>query len=84
MPKVAGSGHATVLTPKQSDLIIDVAPSPDHREIWSIQRFVGSQIQETLFLSWNSIHEERISFQKKITKTKETREPLMDPRLNNN
>ena len=83
MPKVAGSGQATVLTPKQLDLLIDAAPSPEHRAIWSIQRFVGSRIQETLFLSWNCIHEERITFQKKTTKTKETREPLMDPRLKN-
>ena len=81
MPKTNGEGQATTLDPQQLDLLLDSAPSPEHRAIWSIQRFTGSRITETLLLTWGAIHEDRITFSKSTTKTKETREPLIDPRL---
>ena len=81
MPKTNGSGQATTLNPKQLDTLLDAAPTPEMRCIWSIQRYTGSRIQETLFLTWAAIHEERIVFIKSTTKTKESREVLIDPRL---
>ena len=81
MPKTNGSGQATTLNPKQLDTLLDAAPTPEMRCIWSIQRYTGSRIQETLFLTWAAIHEERIVFIKSTTKTKQSREVLIDPRL---
>ena len=81
MPKSNGSGKATTLDPQQIDQLLDAAPSPEHRCIWSVQAFTGSRITETLLLTWGAIHEERIVFIKASTKTKQSREPLIDPRL---
>ena len=67
MPKTNGSGQATTLDPKQLDTLLDAAPTPEMRCIWSIQRFTGSRIQETLLLTWAAIHEERIVFIKSTT-----------------
>jgi len=81
MPSTNGSGRATTLNPKQLDTLLDAAPTPEMRCIWSVQRFTGSRIQETLLLAWGAIHEERIVFIKSTTKTKQIRKVLVDPRL---
>ena len=80
MPKSNGSGKARTLSPRQIDQLLDAAPCPEQRAIWSIQAFTGSRISETLLLTWGAIHEERIVFIKSSTKTKQSREPLIDPR----
>ena len=81
MPKTNGSGQATTLDPTQLDILLDASPTPEMRCIWSIQRFTGSRITETLKLVWGAIHDERICFIRSTTKTKTSREVLIDPRL---
>lgn len=44
-------------------------------------RWTGSRVSETLALRWGAIHEDRIVFAAKTTKTRTTREPLISPRL---
>ena len=81
MPKTNGSGQAQTLSPAQLDQLLDAAPGPDHRALWSIMRFTGSRVSETLALRWGAIHQERVVFIKATTKTKSTREVLIAPRL---
>ena len=81
MPKSNGSGKARTLSPRQIDQLLHAAPYPEQRAIWSIQAFTGSRITETLLLTWGAIHEQRIVFIKSSTKTKQSREPLIDSRL---
>jgi integrase/recombinase XerD len=81
MPKTNGNGQARVLTPEALDLLLDVAPSPVHRALWSVMRFTGSRVTETLRLHWGAIHNDRIVFEAATTKTKRTREPLIGNRL---
>lgn len=81
MPKTCGSGQARVLSPDELDQLFLVAPSPEHRALWSIMRFTGSRTTETLRLHWGAIHSDRIVFAAATTKTRRTREPLIAPRL---
>ena len=81
MPKTNGSGQAKTLNPAQLDQLIDAAPGVDHRCLWSLMRWSGSRVSETLQLRWGAIHEERIVFVKSTTKTRATREVLIAPRL---
>lgn len=81
MPKTCGSGQATTLSPQQLDQLLDAAPAPDHRALWAVMRWTGSRVSETLALRWGAIHEDRIVFAAKTTKTRTTREPLISPRL---
>ena len=70
-----------MLTPEQLDLLLDTAPSPEHRALWALMRFTGSRATETLQLHWGAIHSDRIVFAAATTKTRSTREPLIAPRL---
>ena len=81
MPKTNGSGQARTLTPEQLDGLLDAAPGADHRALWAVMRWTGSRVSETLQLRWAAIHDDRIVFAAKTTKTKTTREPLIAPRL---
>jgi integrase len=81
MPKTSGSGQARTLTPEQLDQLLDAAPAPEHRALWSIMRWTGSRVSETLALRWGAIHDDRIVFAAMTTKTKTTRQPLIAPRL---
>jgi len=44
-------------------------------------RWTGSRVSESLALRWGAIHEGRIVFAAKTTKTRTTREPMISPRL---
>lgn len=81
MPKTAGSGQARVLTPTELDLLLEAAPSPEHRALWALMRFTGSRVTETLRLTWGAIHSDRVVFAAATTKTGNTREPLIAQRL---
>lgn len=81
MPKTNGFGQARVLSPEELDLLMDAAPSPEHRALWALMRFTGSRTTETLRLHWGAIHNDRIVFASATTKTRQTREPLIAPRL---
>lgn len=81
MPKTNGSGQATTLSPEQLECLVNGAPSPAHRCLWSIMRFTGSRVSETLKLTWGAIHSDRIVFVRATTKTRTTREPRISPAL---
>jgi len=81
VPKTAGSGQARVLTPTELDLLLEAAPSPEHRALWALMRFTGSRVTETLSLPWGAIHSDRVVFSGSTTKTGKTREPLIAERL---
>ena len=81
MPKTNGAGQARVLTPEQLDLLMDAAPSLEHRMLWALMRFTGSRTTETLRLHWGAIHGDRVVFAAATTKTRRTREPLIAPRV---
>ena len=70
-----------MLTPAQLDLLLEGAPSPEHRALWALMRFTGSRATETLQLHWGAIHSDRIVFAAATTKNRSTREPLIAPRL---
>lgn len=81
MPKTNGSGQARVLAPQELDQLMEAAPSPEHRALWALMRFTGSRTTETLRLHWGAIHSDRVVFAAATTKTGQTREPLIAPRL---
>lgn len=81
MPKTNGAGQATTLSPQQMEQLLDAAPSPEQRFLWSVMRFTGSRVTETLLLTWGAIHSDRIVFVRATTKTKTTREPKVGPAL---
>ena len=63
------------------DLLMESAPSPEHRALWAVMRFTGARASETLKLQWGAIHSDRIVFTASTTKTRSTREPLIACRL---
>jgi integrase/recombinase XerD len=77
MPKTNGSGQARVLTPAQLDALIEAAPSPPYRACWSVMRYTGSRISETLQLRWGAVHGDRLTFAASTTKSGRTREPMI-------
>jgi integrase/recombinase XerD len=81
VPKTNGSGQARTLSPEQLEALLDAAPSPEHRFLWSVMRFTGSRVTETLRLTWAAVHDDRIVFIAASTKTRQTREPLVGARL---
>lgn len=81
MPKTNGNGQARVLAPEELDLLLDAAPSPEHRALWAVMRFTGSRVTETLRLHWGAVHTDRLVFAAATTKTGKTREPMICSRL---
>lgn len=81
MPKTNGNGQARVLSPEELDVLLDAAPSEEHRALWAVMRFSGSRITETLRLHWGAVHSDRLVFEAANTKTGRTREPLIGERL---
>ncbi|MCP9930594.1 site-specific integrase [Cyanobium sp. AMD-g] len=81
MPKTAGSGQARTLTPEELDALLDAAPSHTYRALWSVMRFTGSRVSETLALRWGVIHSDRIVFRAADTKTQGSREPMVGASL---
>ena len=79
--KINGCGQAEVLTPDELDQLLDNAPCSRSRALFSVMRFTGSRISESLQLRWVAVQDAQIIFLKRTTKTKTTREVLLHKRL---
>lgn len=78
--KVDRHGAAAVLTPEQLDALLDAAPSPRYRALWSIQRWTAGRISEVLALRWGDLNGV-VTYRRGNTKTKTTRQVPTAPRL---
>lgn len=78
--KVDRHGAATVLTPEQLDALLDAAPSPRYRALWSVQRWTASRISEALALRWGDLNGV-VTYRAANTKTKTTRQVPTAQRL---
>jgi integrase/recombinase XerD len=72
--KVDRNGKAAALTSEQFAALLDVAPSPKHRTLWSVQRWCAARVGEALSLSWGDVVGEQVTFRKANTKTRTTRQ----------
>jgi integrase/recombinase XerD len=80
MPKIAGVGKSLALSDEQLDLLIESAPAPKYKCLWTLQRYTASRISEALALRWRDVSNGYVSFRKSTTKTKQTRQlPQVDP-----
>lgn len=78
--KVDRNGRAAVLTPEQLDLLLEAAPSPRYRAVWSVQRWTAGRISEVLALRWGDLNGV-VTFRRANTKTKRTRQVPAAPLL---
>jgi integrase/recombinase XerD len=74
------NGKARALTGDELDSLIAAAPSPRYRALWTIQRHTAARIGEALALRWGDVNG-RITFRKATTKTKATRQAMVQPAL---
>lgn len=73
-------GAAATLTEAELDALLEAAPSPRYRALWSIQRWSAARISEALALTWGDLNGV-VTFRKANTKTKTTRQVPTSPRL---
>lgn len=78
--KVDRHGSSTTLTTQQLDALLDAAPSPRYRALWSIQRWTAGRIGECLALTWGDLNGV-VTFRRANTKTKTTRQVPTAPQL---
>ncbi len=78
--KVDRHGAAAVLTPEQLNALLDAAPSPRYRALWSVQRWTAGRISEVLALRWGDLNGV-VTFKAGNTKTKTTRQVKTSQRL---
>ena len=81
--KIDGCGQAEILTPDELDQLLDAAPCMRSRALFSVMRFTGSRVSESLQLRWIAVKDSSLVFLKQTTKTKSTREVLLHNRLVN-
>ena len=81
--KIDGQGQAEVLTPDELDLLLDHAPCMRSRALFSLMRWSGSRISESIKIKWGAISESQLIFKKETTKTKSSRDVLLHNRLVN-
>ena len=79
--KVNRHGQATVLTTEHLDQLLDAAPSPRYRALWSLQRWSAARITETLSLTWGDVAAGHVTYRKATTKTKATKQIRCTDRL---
>ena len=72
--KINRNGKASALTDQQFKVLLDAAPSPKHRMLWALQRYTAARIGEALQVTWAATAGGRITFLKRTTKTKATRQ----------
>jgi len=80
MAKVDRNGTAATLTEDQLDALLEEAPSPRYRALWSIQRWTAGRISEALALKWGDLNG-KVTYRAANTKTKTTRQVPTAPRL---
>ncbi len=78
--KNARHGAAATLTDEQLDSLLEAAPSPRYRALWSIQRWSAARIGEALALTWGDLNGV-VTFRRSTTKQKRTRQIPTAPRL---
>ena len=69
------------MTPSELDQLLDSAPCLRSRALFSVMRWTGSRISESLQLRWIAVQNSSLIFLKQTTKTKSTREVLLHNRL---
>jgi len=79
--KVNRNGQALVLSPEQLDQLLDAAPSPRYRALWSLQRWSAARISESLTLTWGDVAAGHVTYRRSTTKTKTTRQIRCTDRL---
>ena len=79
--KVNGCGQASILSPDELNQLLDFAPCSRSRALFSVMRWTGSRISESLQLTWGAVQDSSLIFLKRTTKTKTTREVLLHKRL---
>lgn len=72
--KIARHGKAAPLTSAQFEALLNAAPSPAYRALWSIQRWSAARISEALALTWADVAGGRVTYRRSNTKTKTTRQ----------
>ena len=80
MGKVDRNGTAAVLTEADLEALLEAAPSPRYRAMWSIQRWTAGRIGEVLALRWGDING-AVTYRAATTKTKRTRQVPIAPRV---
>jgi len=72
--KVARHGKAAAISARQFDDLLEAAPSPTYRALWSVQRWTAGRISEALGLTWADVAGGKITYRRANTKTKTTRQ----------
>jgi integrase/recombinase XerD len=72
--KVARNGKAAALNAEQFAALLNAAPSPRYRALWSVQRWTAARISEALALTWADIAGGKVTYRRANTKTKSTRQ----------
>ena len=76
--KIDRNGKAAALSDQQLNQLLDAAPSPRYRALWSVQRWTAARISEALALRWADVNG-CLSYRASTTKTKTTRQvPICD------
>ena len=81
MGKVNRFGKAEILNVKQQEMLLEATTEPLYRCLWSVMRFTGSRVSESLQLTWAAYDGKRLTFISTNTKTKKTRGVLVADRL---
>ena len=72
--KVARNGKAAALNADQLEALLNAAPSPRYRALWSVQRWTAARISEALALTWADVAGGKVTYRRANTKTKSTRQ----------
>ena len=72
--KVARNGKAAALNAEQFEGLLNAAPSPRYRALWSVQRWTAARISEALALTWADVAGGKVTYRRANTKTKSTRQ----------
>jgi integrase/recombinase XerD len=81
MPKINRHGKATALTDEQLDQLITVASTPCYRTLWTLQRWTAARIGEALALTWADVAGGVVTFRRRTTKTRRTKQLPQSPHL---
>jgi integrase/recombinase XerD len=79
--KVARNGKAAALNADEFEALLDAAPSPRYRALWSVQRWTAARISEALALTWADVAGGKVTYRRANTKTKSTRQVPQVPQL---
>lgn len=72
--KIHRNGKAASLSPDEFQALLEEAPSPRYRALWSVQRWTAARISEALALTWADVAGDRVTYRRANTKTKTTRQ----------